>query len=292
MRNAECGLQNDARGRAAGFLILILPAILFAQIAEHVPDDLQRIDVVEQYGASLPRDILLIASNGEAVEIGSLLKEDQPVLLAFYYADCPMLCSMVLTGLGKGIQSVAYRPGIDYRIVTISIDPRETPDKSAAGETRYREYLPSGSGSDGWQFFTADSAAIARLADAVGFRFFYVPERDEYAHSAVAMFLTPDGVLSRYLYGIEYKERDLRLALLEASQGRIGSTAERLLLYCFHYDPAARGYVLFAGNLMRLGGAITAILLVFFLWRLRRGELRRAKTPAEVPGAQSRTISH
>jgi protein SCO1/2 len=254
--------------------MLSLPlSLVFGQVTEDIPAELQRMGVDEHSGEMLPLDFLLKDENGQEVQLGDYFKPARPVVLTLFYSDCPMLCSLVLTGLQKAIANVEFRPGVDYQLVSVSIDPKETPERSKAGRERFSENFPTGTPGEAWSFFTADDSTIARVTRTLGFRYFYDEKQKQFAHPAVVFILTPEGKISRYLYGIEYKPVDLRLALLEASEGKIGSTVDKILLYCYHYDPAAKGYVLMAGELMRVGGAVTLVLLAgLYLGMWKRGK--------------------
>jgi protein SCO1/2 len=181
-----------------------------------------------------------------------------------------MLCGFVLNGLVQGARRLPYQPGDEYQILTVSIDPTETVELAAAKKANHVAALKKPGAEKGWDFLVGAEESSKRLANALGFKYYYIEERNEYAHAAVSFILTEKGIISRYLYGIEYKERDLRLALLEASEGKIGNTIDKIILYCYHYDPDSKGYVIFAGNVMRIGGVITMILLagvLLFFWR-------------------------
>jgi len=249
---------------------LILPFHLNGQITmENVPA-LQNIDVEEHLGEKIPLDLLFINEEGESVEINEYFDTGKPVLLTLAYYRCPMLCGLVIKGLTAGIASLAYVPGKDFQMVTVSINPEEDHNLAAAKKKSVLEALKKPVENSAWAFLTGPAENSKKLANALGFKYYYVEERQEYAHPAVSFILTSEGVVSRYLYGIEFKETDLRLSLLEASKGEIGSTLDRILLYCYHYDPDAGGYVLFAGNLMRIGGVITVFILgsmLIVLWR-------------------------
>ncbi|MEW5702325.1 MAG: SCO family protein [Candidatus Zixiibacteriota bacterium] len=272
-------------------IALILPAVaaltiprtgVAQQVLENVPE-LQRIDVVEHLGDTIPLDLVFTDDRGDPVTLRRYFTADRPVILTLAYSNCPMLCSIVLDGLTNGVQALSWRPGGEFQMITVSIDPLETVEQAAARKKRYMSYLPRASNPDGWAFLVGAAGQSRALADAVGFKYFWDEKSRQYAHPAVVMILTGDGVVSRYLYGIEYKERDLRLGLLEASEGKIGSTIDRIILYCFHYDPAAKGYVLFAGNVMRLGGLLTMVALVAFLVALWvRDRLHHRAGPAAV----------
>lgn len=273
--------------------------VVRGQVADANPDELQKIGVDEKLGERLRFDLRFRADSGDSATLGDYFKSGKPVILILYYSDCPMLCSLVLTALQKGIAGVDFKPGVDYRLLTVSIDPNEPLADIQGGHSRFTNGFPEGNPplvppyfveggkgppNDAWTFLIGGDSAIAKLAAAVGFRYFYDARQQQFAHPAVVMVLTPDGRVSRYLYGIDYKPNDIRMALLEASAGRIGNTVDRILLYCYHYDPQAGGYVVMAGRIMKLGGAATLGifgLLLAGLWtreRKKQGERRQLTT--------------
>lgn len=237
--------------------------------------ELQKIDVIEHLGEQIPLDLKFINSTGDTVKLEQYFENGKPVLLTLAYYECPMLCTFVLNGLSKGVAKVAFTPGQDFQMLTVSIDPSETAQLAAAKKRNQVAAIGKAVDTTGWEFFVGEEENINILADALGFKYYYDEERDEYAHAAVSFILTGQGVISRYLYGIEYKEQDLRFSLLEASEGKIGDTLDKILLFCFHYDPDAKGYVIFAGNVMRIGGVITVLILSGVLFVLWRKELRK-----------------
>ncbi len=245
--------------------ILIAASGSSAQVVQDSVPDLQRIDVIEHLGEVVPLDLQFLNSRGDTVRLRDYFGNGKPVILSLHYTNCPMLCSLVLNGLSKVVNDLAYVPGKDFAMVSVSFDPRETPQLSAAIQERYQGALKTGAPLDAWDFLTGPESHSRALADALGFKYYYIEKTGEFAHPAVIFVLTPDGRISRYVYGINFKERDLRLALLEASEGKIGNTVDRLILYCFHYDPDAKGYVVLAGNVMKLGGAASLFLLILFL---------------------------
>jgi len=244
---------------------LIPSSAAFAQANLDNISDLKKIDVVEHLGDTIPLDLKFTDDHGNPVTLRQYFGHGEPVLLNLAYSDCPMLCSVVLDGVANGVHDLELRPGKDFQILTVSIDPNETVKTANGRKHRYAGSVGEMGSPDGWTFLVGDSTQSRALANAVGFVYYYDEDLKQYAHPAVTFLLTEDGVVSRYLYGLEYKERDLRLGLLEASEGKIGTTIDRIVLYCFHYDPDAKGYVAFAGNIMRLGGAITLVLLGTFL---------------------------
>jgi protein SCO1/2 len=253
-----------------------------AQLVKQDDDELQKITVEEHLGEVIPLELSFLNTRGDTVVLSDSFRRGMPVLLSLYYTNCPMLCSLLLTGLAKGVRGMDLIPGKDFQMLSISFDPRETPQSAAAVKARYQGMLKPDTPADGWEFLISPDDQTRTLAQALGFSYFYIAERNEYAHPAVVFILTDGGVISRYLYGIEFNPRDLRLSLVEASQGKIGTTMDRVLLYCFHYDPEAKGYVAVAGNIMKLGGLATVLLLGAFLailWgRDRISRNKRAKT--------------
>jgi protein SCO1/2 len=258
-------------------LISIFTSISAAQVVLENADDLKKIDVIEHLGETIPLDLAFVNPAGETVTLADYFNKDIPVILSLHYTNCPMLCSLVLNGLTNGVRQLAWQAGDKYQMLSISIDPAETPNQSAAIKERYLATLGKNTAPDAWDFLVGDETNINKLTGALGFQYFYIEETGEFAHPAVVFVLTEAGVVSRYLYGIEFKEQDLRMALLEASAGKIGNTIDRLILFCYHYDPDAEGYVVFAANIMKLGGVATVIVLGLFLGILW-GRERRRKT--------------
>jgi protein SCO1/2 len=245
-------------------------------VRENVPE-LEKIKVTEHLGNKIPLDLTFTDETGKSVKLAEYFGKGKPVILTLAYYECPMLCSLILNGLTNGVRKLALVPSEDFQMVTISIDPKETYTLAAAKKSRYVDALNRQGAAEGWAFLTGAESQSKALADAVGFGYYYDKDRKEYAHPAVSYVLTSDGKISRYLYGIEFKEKDLRLALLEAADGKIGTTMDKVLLYCYHYDSKARGYVVFAGNVMRIGGLLTLVVLVVILTSLWTKERIRPK---------------
>jgi len=241
--------------------------------APPLPAELEGVGITEKLGETIDLDLTFIAENGYPVALKEYFGKGKPVLLNLVYFQCPMLCNLILNGQTKTLREIPWTPGQEFEIVTISIDPSET---FALAGAKKQAYLASYERpAPGWHFLADHQGNVKRLAEQVGFAYRWDDKTEQFAHAAALMILTPEGRVSRYLYGIQFKARDLRLALTEASGGRIGSVGDRLLLYCFHYDPRARSYVLFATNLMRAGGVLIVLILGFALWRLWRMEARR-----------------
>jgi protein SCO1 len=231
------------------------------------------VDVVERLGDRVPGGLRFVDPKEHDVALASLFRGEKPVVLSLVYFDCPMLCSLVEKGLVKALDQTGLVLGEDYSAVTVSFSPRDTPQKAAEAQRGYLGVLAhkTADAEARWPFLTGRDREITALADALGFRYRWDAESQQYEHPAVSMVLARDGKISRYLYGIEFDARDLRLALVEASQGRVGTTLDRVLLKCFRYDPSARGYRVVAVNFVRAGALCVFFALatgLAFLWRL------------------------
>jgi protein SCO1 len=242
------------------------------QVLENIAE-LKKIDVQEYSGDSISLDLSFSDEKNQAVRLGDYFNQGHPVVLTLAYYECPMLCTFVLNGLTKAVNGQPLLPGKDFTMLTVSIDPQEKPDLARAKKKNYVSGLTKTAGDSCWTFLVGGEQNIVMLAEQLGFIYYYDEKKDEYAHPAVVFVLTAKGVISRYLYGIDFKPQDLRLALLEAGEGKTGTTLDRLILYCYHYDPQSKGYVVFAGNVMRLGGVISVLVLAVILILLWKKEL-------------------
>lgn len=218
--------------------------------------------------AQVPVDLTFRDSSGKEVTLRDCL-DGQPAVLALVYYQCPMLCTLVLNGLVRSLKACPLEAGRDFRVIALSIDPTETPELALKKKMSYVDSYGKGDGS-GWRFLTGEESAIRKVADAVGYRYRYVPESGQYAHPAGLVVLTPGGRAARYLYGVEYPSRDLRLALVEAGNGKIGTAVDELLLVCFHYDPATGKYGFAIVTALRVGGGLTVLGIAWLIWRLAR----------------------
>jgi protein SCO1/2 len=228
------------------------------------------VGIDQKLNAQVPLELSFRDDEGRAVRLGDYFGK-KPVVMALVYYDCPMLCTQVLNGLASALQVLKFDAGREFNLVLVSIDPRETPQLAAAKKKSYLERYQRSGAANGWHFLTGEQANIERLAQTVGFRYAYDPKTGQYAHAAAIMVLTPEGRIAQYYYGIEYPPRDLRLGLIEASKERIGSVADRILLYCYHYDPAKGRYGAVAMNVLRLAGVATILVLGTFIFvSLRR----------------------
>jgi protein SCO1/2 len=221
----------------------------------------------------LPLDVELTDEHGRAVVIGDYFGK-RPVVLAFVYYGCPMLCPQSLSSLAATLGVLSETPGRDFEVVSVSIDPRETPALASEKKAHYIERSGKPSIAEGWHFLTGSEENVKRVASAAGFRYAWDDAQKQFVHSAGIVVATPQGKLSRYLFGIDYGPRDLRLASLDASEGRIGSPLKRALLYCYHYDVATGRYSLAIMRVVQLAGAVTVFSLAMMIAVLTRRERR------------------
>lgn len=266
-------LNNALHNLATLFVLaLLLPAT--SALAQQLPPELQDVDVTEHLGDNVPMDLEFVDHNGNDVRMADYFEDDLPVIITLNYYTCPMLCSLQLNGLIAGLQELGWEPGENFRIVTVSIDPEEDHTLAAAKRRTYLEELGMGEDVD-WDFLTTDEETITTLSETLGFGYRYVREIDEYAHPAVLFMISPDGVITRYLYGIQYPPFDLRMAILEAGRGQVGTTVDRVILSCFQYDPERNSYTVFAFGVVRIGGILTVLILGIFLGFLWVRDIRR-----------------
>ncbi len=248
-----------------------------AQRAEPLPKELEGIGVTEHLEAHIPLQLEFVNEDGRPVRLGKYFTGKRPVILTLNYYLCPMLCTLQLNGLVEAMRSLDWVPGREFEIVTVSFDPTETPRLARLKKRNYiTEYGRPGAAA-GWHFLTGSQESIDALTGTVGFRYVWNDEAKQWMHVAALVICAPDGRLSRYLYGVMYEPQTLRLGLLEASQGKIGSTIDRILMYCYHYDASKGRYAPAAMNIMRTGGVLTVILLGILLVWLWRRDVRRRK---------------
>ena len=248
---------------------------------EPAPKQVEGVDVNEHLGAALPHGLAFKDEHGQAVTLGQYFDGKHPVILTFNYSNCPMLCSLMLNGLLAGLKQLAYTPGNEFRIVTVSIDHEETPEHALKTQRRYLDKYDRKGAEQGWSFLTGSEESVKAYARALGFGFAYNEARKEYAHPSAMAVASPDGRIVRYLYGIEYPPSKLKLSLVEAAEGKIGNPFDRLVLYCFHYDATQGRYAPVAANIMRAGGAVAVLVLASFLTLLWRADLKKRRRIAE-----------
>jgi protein SCO1/2 len=265
-----------------------------APLPNTTPLELEGVDIVEHLNDPLPRDAVFRDSDGATVHLGDYFDGKRPTVFVFAYHTCPMLCSLVLDATVKGLDDVAWTVGEQFDVVSVSIDPKDTPETASKKRSQVvGNYARAKGNPRGWHFLVGDEANIRKVTDAIGFKYHYDARQKQYAHPAAIYLLTPEGHIARYLYGIQFAPSDLRLGLLEASEGRSVSTTERILLYCYHYDPQGKHYALVAMNVMRLGGAVTLVVLGGFLGLLWARERRRRASARghDQPGHHETTES-
>ncbi len=242
--------------------------------ADVKPVALDDVRIEERLGASLPLDEVLEDGAGKPFPLRAAFDGRRPVVLALVYYDCPMLCGLVLSGMAKAMRENGLELGKDYQAVTISFDPDEKPIQAAERRRGYLQSMGRTEAGGDWPFLVGRGEATRRIADAAGFFYKRDPVSGEWAHMAAIFVLTPDGRVSRYLYGIDYPPKDLRLALVEAGGGKVGTSFDRLLLTCYRYDPASRKYEPYALGIVRAGGALTLLVLGAVIVRLVLRERR------------------
>lgn len=223
-------------------------------------DMLQQVSFEQRLNAQVPLDLVFQNEKGASMHLGDYF-DDRPVILTLGYYECPMLCSMVRDGLFASVQALDFDAGKHFDVVNVSIDPRELPAMAAAIKSMYLQQYDRPGADAGWHFLTGAEESIQRLAQAIGFKYAYDPEIDQYAHPSGIVLLTPQGKISRYFYGIEFAARDLRLGLVEASANRIGSPIDQVLLRCYHYDPVTGKYNVAIFTLLQIAGTATVLVL-------------------------------
>ena len=246
-----------------------------------LPTALRDVRIEQKLNQQLPLDLVFRDESGAQVKLGQYFGQ-KPVVLAFVYYDCPMLCTQVLNGMVTSFRVVPFEMGKEFDVVTISFDPRETPELAASKKKVYVDYLPEkmkASARNGWHFLTGDAANIERITDAAGFRYHYDEKTKQFAHASAIMVATPEGKLSHYFYGVNYSARDLRFGLIESSQHKIGSVTEQLSLYCYQYDPTKGTYGAAVMRILRITGVLTflgIIALIFLLKPRNRQQATRS----------------
>lgn len=262
-------------------LHFVLAASAVAYADQPLPAMLEGVGVDEKVGRNIDLDLTFIAENGYPVPLRQFFQAGKPVILNLVYYKCPMLCNLVLNAQTAALREIPWTPGNEFEVVTISIDPSEGFD--LAQQKRATLLGSYGKPAPGWHFLVDHDGHAKRLAESIGFHYRYDDKLEQYAHAAAIMMLTPDGKMARYLYGVRFKSRDIRLALTEAAEGKGKFSIDKLLLFCYHYDPQARSYTLFATNVMRGGGILTVLILGLVLLGLFKKERRKVSQESLVP---------
>jgi protein SCO1/2 len=264
-------------GAALAAALAAFPAPAAAQFTDPMqgigvkPELLKEVGIDQKLNDSIPLNLTFRDEHGATVELAQFFT-GKPVILTLVYYNCPMLCTQVLNSLDRSLETLPLEIGKDFKVVTVSIDPTDRAPLADAKHAMYAGMYGRPGAQYGWHFLTGDEPQIKALADAVGFRYAYDPDSKQYAHASGIMVLTPDGRISRYFYGVVYPSRDLKLGLIDASSGKIGSVADQVLLFCYHYDPHTGKYGLLISRVLQLGGIVTVLVGGVFLIFLFRGE--------------------
>jgi protein SCO1/2 len=257
-------------------------------------NDVPNVEIVQKLDSQIPLDLEFVDSTGKTVQLGDFFDGERPVVLSLVYFECPMLCGEVLNGKTEAMQEIDLSLGEEYQAVTVSFDPKEDSKLAALKKKAYVDAYGRPGAAQAWHFLTGEKKNIEPLADSVGFKYVFDPNTGQYAHSGVIMVLTPSGHVSRYLFGIVYEPRNLRMALLEASEGNIGGPVEQLILTCYAYDPTTGNYNLLISRLLQIFGVMTvlilgaAILLMLYFERRRKRLIAEERHPSQEP-AESKT---
>jgi protein SCO1 len=283
--------MNRAR-HIVGTTTLLLAA--FTLRAQTVPDNtsptaatmprvLQNVGFEPALNAPMPLDLPFRDESGRAVQLRDYFGQQKPVVLAFVYYGCPMLCDQVEQGVVGALRMLSFNPGRDYDVVFVSFDSRETPEMAAEKKKKALAHFRRPETDSGWHFLTGPKESIDAATNAANFRFSFDARNNLFAHASGVMILTPDGRISRYFYGIEYPGRDMRLGLVDASAGKIGTPIDHVLLFCYHYDPSAARYSASILKIIRLGGVLTILCIVGGIWISRRRETSAAAANLRQP---------
>jgi protein SCO1 len=232
--------------------------------SQSMPRALLEIGFDQKIDGQLPLDATFRDEDGKTVTLASLYGQ-RPVVLAFVYYECPMLCTQVLNAITSTVSTLTMSAGKDFDVVLVSIDPRETPAQAAAKKAEYMHRYKRPGTEGGWHFLTGTEPEIKRVASAAGFKYVWDDQTQQFAHPTGIIVTTPDGRNARYLFGIEYGPRDLKFALVEASAGRVGTVVDNLLLYCYHYDPMTGRYGIYIMRVLRIAGVLTVLAMATFI---------------------------
>jgi protein SCO1/2 len=249
--------------------------------ADQVPKELEGIEIEDKRGAQLPADLTFTDQDGKQVALGDYLDGKHPLVIVLAYFRCPQLCSLVISQITKGLKAIEWTAGKDFKVAIVSFDKRDDVQVAHDKRESYLSFYGRKVGEHGFDFLVGDGENAKALADVVGFHYKWDAKQQIFAHAAGAFVFTPDGRLSRTLWGLNLdRPQDVRLSLVEASQGKLGSIADRVLLYCYHWDPRAKGFVLATARLLRAAAAVTVLVLGAFLFTFWRKERRKQKAGA------------
>jgi len=272
----------------AALLIVLLTSPAFGQAmskgimsppASMRPTYLTNVGIEQHLDAQVPADLAFVDDSGRSVKLGDYFGR-KPLILNLVYYNCTMLCGEALSGLSSAMKMVKFDIGKEFEVVTVSFNPQETPQLAAEKKREYVKRYGRPGADAGWHFLTGSPDSINALTKAVGFQYQYDASKNQYAHATAIMVLTPQGHISRYFYGVEFPPKDLRMGLVEASQGKIGNAVDQVLLYCYHYDPATGKYGAIVANILKIGAGLTIVLLggmILIFFRLEKAAQRRTE---------------
>jgi protein SCO1/2 len=275
--------MNRARAIATIAILLVSGGIARSQAVPSnigvnsttMPAQLQNVGFDPQLNAQIPLDLPFVDENGANVQLRDYFKQ-RPVVLAFVYYGCPMLCNQVEQGVVGSLRMLSFTPGRDYEVVFVSFDPREFPDMAAQKKKSALDHFRRPQAASGWHFLTGTKESIDAATKAANFRYSFDAKTNLFAHASGIMLLTPDGRISRYFYGVEYPGRDMRLGLVDASAGKIGTPIDHVLLFCYQYDPSSATYSASILKIIRLGGILTVLCIVGGILIFRRRDAAQA----------------
>ncbi|MGA7909726.1 MAG: SCO family protein [Candidatus Sulfotelmatobacter sp.] len=280
--------KNSVFGVQIALAVVVLVACACAQMNNGImsppantrPPMLENVGIEQHLDTQIPPDLTFRDDTGKTVKLGDYFGR-KPMILNLVYYNCTMLCGQELAGLASAMRLLKFDVGNQFDVITVSFDPRETPEIAAAKKKDFVGRYGRAGAASGWHFLTGQPDSINALTKAVGFQYQYDPKINQYAHATAIMVLTPQGRISRYFYGVEFPPKDLRMGLVEASQGKIGNVVDEVLLYCYHYNPETGKYGAMVTNILRLAAAATILILgtfFFILWRLERSVAKKART--------------
>lgn len=262
------------------FRLFLLACILMFEVplvqAAEVPAELEGVGITEHLGSRVRIEKYSFKDDqGQSVRLADYFQEKKPVILALVYYQCPQLCNLILNGLQSAMKDMAWTAGKEFELVAVSINPTETPELASQKKKNYLKAYNRPSADQGFHFLTGDESQIKSLADEVGFHYRYEPKEKQYLHTATLFILTPEGKISRYLYGVSFTAKNLRLALTEASRGMVGTVMDRILMFCYHFDPSKNSYTFQMWRVVQIVLTIQVIALGGILYKLWRSEKRR-----------------
>ena len=282
---AIMGGESSRRGVLSGVALVLLLSIApaAAQLtmdptADRLPPQLSDVSIEQRLNQQLPLELLFRDERGQSVRLGEFFEPRRPVIMSLVYFNCRMICSQVMSSLATTLRRLKFDAGQQFEVVTISFDPREGFKEAAAAKSKYLAMYNRAGAAQGWRFLTGDQSSIEALSKAVGFHFRWDPRTQQFAHATGIMLLTPEGHISRYYYGTRFFASDLRLGLIEASKNRIGTLADQIVLYCYHYDPRTGRYGVIVFRVMQISAAFTLALVAgFIIFFIRTDPNRRSR---------------